>query len=136
MGIEIYEPTGLNFMEVAERVYCEGLILHRIDAVLSSAHIERLEEGRVQQLKGLFIHHVDLMRDAHSEWKLGNDHLEECLAHFDRVGLSPKHSKDLVLIRQMEELLAIISDIITLEKLTTAIEDDFGVGERIAGSDE
>ena len=136
MGIEIYEPTGLNFMEVAERAYCEGLILHRIDAVLSSPHIGQLEEGRVQQLKGLFIHHVDLMRDAHSEWKLGNDHLEECLAHFDRVGLSPKHSKDLVLIRRMEELLAIISDITTLEELTTAIEDDFGVGERNAGPAE
>lgn len=134
MGMEIYEPTGLNFMEVAERVYCEGLILHRIDAVLSSAHIERLEEGRVQQLKGLFIGHVDLMRDAHAEWKLGNDNLEECLAHFDRIGLSPKHSKDLTLIRQMEELLAIISGIVTLEGLTEAIEGDFGGGEQNTGS--
>ena len=134
MGIEIYEPTGLNFMEVAERVYCEGLILHRIDAVLSSAHIERLEEGRVQQLKGLFIGHVDLIRDAHAEWKLGNDNLEECLAHFDRIGLSPKHSKDLTLIRQMEELLAIISGIVTLEGLTEAIEGDFGGGEQNTGS--
>ncbi len=134
MGMEIYEPTGLNFMEVAERVYCEGLILHRIDAVLSSPHIGHLEEGRVQQLKGLFIGHVDLMRDAHAEWKLGNDNLEECLAHFDRIGLSPKHSKDLTLIRQMEELLAIISGIVTLEGLTEAIEGDFGGGEQNTGS--
>jgi hypothetical protein len=36
----------------------------------------------------------------------------------------------------MEELLAIISDITTLEDLTTAIEDDFGVGERNAGPAE
>lgn len=125
MGIQSLNPKSMNLMEIAERVHCESLILHRIADILSSPHVERLEERRVEQFQQMFIRHVDLMGRAHGEWRLGNDLLEEAIEHVARVGLGPKRSQDLQLVGQMEGLLAVISDIDgILTKAESLVSDD------------
>jgi hypothetical protein len=54
-------PLNLNLISLAERIYCEREIIRRIYTILQSPQLERLEDGRVDQFRTLFIEHVGLL---------------------------------------------------------------------------
>ena len=111
MGNQLFDPIGLNLLGIAERIYHESQILHRLDDILRSPNLEHLEACRVEQIQRMFIAHVDLMGSAHAEWRLPNSLLEECVAYVALTGPGPKCCQDLILIQETEELLEVFSHI-------------------------